>query len=163
MTDPQEKSGGDASGATGINSNFWDMSKVVVIHRNLVLLEEKARVSEKIAKTHTRKIERLEQWTANLRHLEQDVEKNALGLNELKTGHTSLEMSLEKRLNSLGERVGTQVNGLAARLDNKIHELETFDVSARRIGWIAIALTGAAMAFLVYFLHFLESHVVFKP
>jgi hypothetical protein len=72
-------------------------------------------------------------------------------------------MNLEKRLNSLGERMGTQVNGLAARLDNKIHELEKFDNVAKTMGWVAISLAGTAVTVLGYFAHFLLSHIVFKP
>lgn len=71
-------------------------------------------------------------------------------------------------------RIGTVVSGLkrmSAQHANDLNQLgqkrvtrlESLVGTAKALGWIAIALTSAGITVLVFFLHFLDAHIVFKP
>jgi hypothetical protein len=64
--------------------------------------------------------------------------------------------NLEKNV----EKIMTDLNQLGQK---RVAKLEAHADTAKMLGWVAISVTGAAVTLLVYFLRFLEAHVVFKP
>jgi hypothetical protein len=145
MSSSQTASGGDASTSTITLDELRDMTTVVNIHKSLVRLDEKVHNLEITSQSHSENIDTITHKTFAIPYLERAVEETKNHLNDLGIRHTSLEMSSEKRLNSLGERLGAQVNGLATRLDNKIHELDKVDHTVKSIGQILLALIAGGI------------------
>ena len=107
----------------------------VDIFRSLGKLEKAVDVLEATAKSHTEKIEQL-------------------------THKTDRAAFAIPNLRKAVERNTTDINQLGQK---RVAKLEGLVSTVEILGGIALALTAAGVAFVVYLLHFLEAHVVFKP
>jgi hypothetical protein len=143
-------------------------SNLAEVSRRLEGLQASVNSLEATVKSLTEKIERLADGrkTINVDHTLGQLEASVSSLDRRAAAHdetisqllqwNSAVPNLEKNV----DKVITDLNQLGQK---RVAKLEGFVGTIKTLGWIAISVTGAAGALLVYFLHFLEAHVVFKP
>jgi hypothetical protein len=142
--------------------------KVAEISLRVEALQTSVSNLEVTTKSLSEKIERLAEGrkVVNVDHTLGGLEVSVANLDRRTAAHDeTIDQLLQwnSTVPNLEENVEKIMNDLNQLGQKRVAKLEGRAGTVKTLGWVAISVTGAAVTLLVYFLRFLEAHVVFKP